>query len=93
MNTYNLFLANEAVNWENATPIGCGRLGAMLWGGVEQEIIQLNEDKLWSGGPLELHADGFAEKLAQVRAVLREGKNADALATELVDPYFFRIKS
>ncbi len=93
MNTYNLFLANEAVNWENATPIGCGRLGAMLWGGVEHEIIQLNEDKLWSGGPLELHADGFAEKLAQVRAVLREGKNADALATELLDPYFFRIKS
>ena len=93
MNTYNLFLANEAVNWENATPIGCGRLGAMLWGGTAHEIIQLNEEKLWSGGPLELHADGFAEKLAQVRAMLREGKNADALATEQLDPYFFRIKS
>ena len=93
MNSYTLYLANEAVNWENATPVGCGTLGAMLWGGIKEECLQLNEDHLWAGGPLELHAEGFAEKLAQVRGVLREGKNADALATELLDPYFFRIKS
>ena len=93
MNTYTLYLANEADNWENATPVGCGRLGAMLWGGVNEECLQFNEEKLWAGGPLELHAEGFAEKLAQVRACLREGKNADALAEELLDPYFFRIKS
>lgn len=93
MNTYTLYLANEADNWENATPVGCGRLGAMLWGGVNDECLQFNEEKLWAGGPLELHAEGFAEKLAQVRAYLREGKNADALAEELLDPYFFRIKS
>ncbi|MBR5870742.1 MAG: glycoside hydrolase family 95 protein [Clostridia bacterium] len=93
MNSYTLFLANEADNWENATPVGCGKLGAMLWGGVKNECLQLNEERLWAGGPLQLHADGFAEKLAQVRACLREGKNADAMATELLDPYFFRIKS
>ena len=93
MNSYILYLANEAVNWENATPVGCGTLGAMLWGGADNECLQLNEEKLWAGGPIELHAEGFAEKLEQVRALLREGKNADALATESLDPYFFRIKS
>ena len=93
MNSYILYLANEAVNWENATPVGCGTLGAMLWGGADNECLQLNEEKLWAGGPIELHAEGFAEKLEQVRALLREGKNADTLATESLDPYFFRIKS
>ena len=93
MNSYILYLANEAVNWENTTPVGCGRLGASMWGGVNEECLQLNEEKLWAGGPIELHAEGFAEKLEQVRALLREGKNADALATEILDPYFFRIKS
>ncbi len=93
MNSYTLYLANEANNWENATPVGCGTLGAMLWGGVKTECLQLNEERLWAGGPLQLHADGFAEKLDAVRTCLREGKNADAMATELLDPYFFRIKS
>jgi len=37
--------------WENALPIGNGRLGAMIYGNVEREIIQLNEHTLWSGGP------------------------------------------
>jgi alpha-L-fucosidase 2 len=74
MNSYILYLANEAVNWENTTPVGCGRLGASMWGGVNEECLQLNEEKLWAGGPIELHAEGFAEKLEQVRALLREGK-------------------
>ena len=86
MNSYILYLANEAVNWENTTPVGCGRLGASMWGGVDEECLQLNEEKLWAGGLIELHAEGFAEKLEQVRALLREGKNADALATEILDP-------
>jgi alpha-L-fucosidase 2 len=41
-----LHLDNEATTWENATPVGCGKLGAMLYGGVEHEIIQLNEEKI-----------------------------------------------
>jgi alpha-L-fucosidase 2 len=37
--------------WENALPIGNGRIGAMVYGNVEKEIIQLNEHSLWSGSP------------------------------------------
>ena len=37
--------------WENALPIGNGRLGAMIYGNVEKETIQLNEHTVWSGGP------------------------------------------
>ena len=37
--------------WENALPIGNGRLGAMVYGNVGKETIQLNEHTLWSGGP------------------------------------------
>jgi alpha-L-fucosidase 2 len=37
--------------WENALPIGNGRLGAMIYGNVEQETIQLNEHTVWSGSP------------------------------------------
>ena len=37
--------------WENALPIGNGRLGAMIYGNVEKETIQLNEHTVWSGSP------------------------------------------
>ena len=40
-----------AADWSQALPIGNGRLGAMVFGGVEQEHLQLNEETLWSGGP------------------------------------------
>ena len=42
--------ANSAA-WLQALPVGNGRLGAMVFGGLQQERIQLNEDSLWSGGP------------------------------------------
>ena len=45
-----LFLANPATNWEKeAFPLGNGRLGCMVFGGVEEERIQFNVDSLWTG--------------------------------------------
>ena len=38
-------------DWNKALPVGNGRLGAMIFGNVEGERIQLNEDSVWSGGP------------------------------------------
>ena len=43
----------KLTNWTEALPIGNGRLGAMIFGGVEAEQIQLNEDTLWAGGPYD----------------------------------------
>ena len=37
--------------WTEALPIGNGRLGAMVFGGTEKELLQVNEDTLWTGGP------------------------------------------
>ncbi|MFR3911995.1 MAG: glycosyl hydrolase family 95 catalytic domain-containing protein, partial [Clostridium paraputrificum] len=44
---------NPAKDWEHATPIGNGKLGAMVFGNVRKERIQINEDSLWSGGKLD----------------------------------------
>ncbi|MGI6174457.1 MAG: glycosyl hydrolase family 95 catalytic domain-containing protein [Christensenellales bacterium] len=46
-----LWYEQEALSWNEALPLGNGRLGAMLYGGAKQEKISLNEDTLWSGFP------------------------------------------
>ncbi len=47
----NLWYKQPASRWEEALPLGNGRLGGMVFGGVDKERIQLNEDTLWSGFP------------------------------------------
>lgn len=47
-----LWYKQPAKNWNEALPIGNGRLGAMIFGGVNEELIQLNEATLWTGGPV-----------------------------------------
>ncbi|NQU41498.1 MAG: glycoside hydrolase family 95 protein [Lentisphaerae bacterium] len=72
--------------WEEALPLGNGRIGAMLYGGVEQERINLNEDTLWSGRPS--HETGYqvAERIDEVRELIRAGRYADAtlLTNEMI---------
>ena len=48
-----LWYREPAKQWVEALPVGNGRLGAMIFGGVETERLQLNEDTLWSGGPYD----------------------------------------
>ncbi len=69
-----------AKHWEEALPLGNGRIGAMVYGGVGQERILLNEDTLWSGRPGD--EDGYAirEHLPEVRRLLREKQYAAATA-------------
>ncbi|QGQ98238.1 glycoside hydrolase family 95 protein [Paenibacillus psychroresistens] len=78
--------ANE---WTEALPIGNGRLGAMVFGGVENEHLQLNEDTLWSGPPKEWNNPRALEVLPEVRSLLGKGKFAEAenLAREMMGPY------
>ncbi|MGC3959505.1 MAG: glycoside hydrolase family 95 protein [Verrucomicrobiota bacterium] len=68
----------SAKNWNEATPIGNGRLGAMIFGGVNSERIQLNEDSLWSGAPEDADNPAALEALPQIRQLLFEGKYAEA---------------
>ncbi|MEU7476929.1 glycoside hydrolase N-terminal domain-containing protein [Lentzea sp. NPDC042327] len=47
-----LWFRTPAAVWEEALPLGTGRLGAMAFGGVRTELFQLNDDRLWTGGPV-----------------------------------------
>ena len=46
-----LTYSKPAENWNEALPIGNGKLGAMVFGGVSQEHLQLNEETIWAGEP------------------------------------------
>ncbi|MBR2086125.1 MAG: glycoside hydrolase N-terminal domain-containing protein, partial [Oscillospiraceae bacterium] len=51
MNTETLlWYKKEAADFDSALPVGCGRLGGMVFGGAAKEIIKLNEDSIYSGG-------------------------------------------
>ena len=73
-----LWYARPATRWTEAAVLGNGRLGAMAWGGVAEERIDLNEDTLWSGEPYDnLNTNGLAA-LPEIRRLLLAGKNSDA---------------
>ncbi|HVF82475.1 MAG TPA: glycoside hydrolase N-terminal domain-containing protein, partial [Flavisolibacter sp.] len=54
-----------AKDWNEALPIGNGRLGAMIFGRPGTELIQLNEQTLWTGGPVDLNPNPVAPKYLQ----------------------------
>lgn len=67
-----------AKHWTDALPIGNGRLGAMVWGGVSSETINLNEDTLWTGVPGNYTNPDAPEALSAVRKLVDDGKYAEA---------------
>jgi len=69
-----LWYRQPAAEWVEALPIGNGRLGAMVFGGVDKARLQLNEDSLWTGEPIERDKPGAAEHLDEARRLLFEGK-------------------
>ena len=75
-----LWYLQPAGKWEEALPVGNGRLGAMIFGGVEKERLQLNEITLWSG-KLEPDADRpeSHKSLSAIRQMIKEGKYADVV--------------
>jgi len=82
--TLKLWYDEPAEVWEEALPLGNGRLGVMVFGGTETERIQLNDDSMWPGDPGWKGPDGDPEDLQQVRQLLFDGKvkQADRLMVE-----------
>jgi alpha-L-fucosidase 2 len=72
--------------WENALPIGNGQLGAMVYGNVETEIVQLNEHTVWSGSPNRNDNPLALDSLAAIRKLIWEGqqKEAERLANRII---------
>lgn len=60
-----LWYDRPAKDWNEALPVGNGRLGAMVFGRPEKELIQLNEETLWTGGPVDLNPNPEAPKYLQ----------------------------
>ena len=73
-----LWYNKPATDWNMALPAGNGRLGCMQFGGVAHEQFQLNEDSLWSGGPMHRLNPDAADTLPKVQALLRQGKVPEA---------------
>jgi alpha-L-fucosidase 2 len=64
--------------WENALPIGNGKLGAMVYGNVDTETVQLNEHTVWSGSPDRNDNALCFDSLAEIRKLIFDGKQKDA---------------
>jgi len=64
--------------WTEALPVGNGRLGAMIFGGIGQERIQLNESTLWRGGPYQPVNPAARAALPRVRQLIFEGHYEEA---------------
>ena len=75
-----LFYTHPAREWNQALPLGNGRLGAMVFGNVAGERIQLNENSLWMGGPRDTNNPDAIEHLAEVRRLLFAGMPVEAYA-------------
>ena len=81
-----LWFNQPAKLWTDALPVGNGRLGAMVYGGLPQEDIQFNESTFWGGGPYNPANPNTLNALPQVRQLLAAGKqkDAEALVTQSV---------
>jgi alpha-L-fucosidase 2 len=79
-----LWYRQPATEWVQALPVGNGRLAAMVFGGVTDDRVQLNEDTLWSGGPYDPANPDALAALPQVRQLITAGdyKAAVALISE-----------
>lgn len=73
-----LWYTEPASKWDEALPIGNGRLGGMVFGSVAKEIVQLNEDSLWYGGSINGNNADAPTYLPEIRKLLQEGKQREA---------------
>ncbi|KAF4924075.1 Alpha-L-fucosidase 2 [Colletotrichum viniferum] len=78
---------SPASEWSEALPIGNGRLGAMVHGRTQTELLQLNEDSVWYGGPQDRTPKDALRHLPKLRQLIRDEKHAEA--ESLVREAFF----
>lgn len=75
---FKLWYNKPAANWNEALPIGNGRLAAMVFGNPATEQLQLNEETVWAGEPGNNVIEGVYDSIQQIRKLLFEGKYKQA---------------
>lgn len=75
---HQLWYNNPASQWNEALPVGNGRLGAMVYGRTETELIQLNEDSVWYGGPQNRLPEDALDNLPRLRELIQKGSHKEA---------------
>ncbi|MCP4450039.1 MAG: glycoside hydrolase family 95 protein, partial [Planctomycetes bacterium] len=73
-----LWYKQPAEKWEQALPLGNGRLGAMVFGTVATERFQLNEESLWAGEPFDVYPEDYAANLKTLQQLVLAGRIAEA---------------
>lgn len=73
-----LWYQQPARQWEEALPLGNGRLGGMVFGHIREDRLQLNEDSIWYGGPKDASHPKAVRYLDDVRNLLFSGKQEEA---------------
>ena len=73
-----LWYQQPAKVWTEALPLGNSRLGAMVYGGVVNEQIQLNEETVWGGGPHRNDSPKAFGVLPKVRELIFAGREKEA---------------
>ncbi|WP_129715205.1 glycoside hydrolase N-terminal domain-containing protein [Pedobacter sp. SYP-B3415] len=86
-----LWYKQPAQKWTEALPLGNGRIGAMVFGGIETDRIQFNEESLWTGAPRNPNRADAWQALPEIRGLLAAGKQAEAEA--LAERRFMGLKS
>lgn len=84
-NNLKLWYNHPANEWTEALPLGNGRIGAMVYGGVESEEFQINEESVWGGSPHNNINPLAAEHLDEIRELIFKGENMEA--QRLCDKY------
>lgn len=80
-----------ARHWLEALPIGNSHLGGMVYGGVQDEDIQLNEETFWSGGPHDNNRPEALALMPQIRQLIFDGKEKEA--ADIIDEHIIDRKS
>ena len=73
-----LWYDRPASDWNEALPVGNGRIGGMVFGDIGREQIQVNEDTVWYGGPMDRNNPSAKEKLPKIRELIMAGKIHEA---------------
>lgn len=81
-----LWYSTPAEEWVEALPVGNSRMGAMVYGGIDRERIQLNDETFWSGGPYNNNNPEGLAHLKDIRRLIFEGNEAEA--EKLINQYY-----